>query len=143
VATIIEEAEAMSSGTIKNVLVLVISLGVLGAVGTLTVYRIKSGPKLPLPPQRSAQLFTNDERLGWWHLPNVQVYETTPSWTVTMTTDMRGCRITPTPRNPLGDIIILGCSYTFLQSASAMQQGGRSRQRSDPQGETDYPSDLD
>ncbi len=54
-----------------------------------------------------------DPRYGYSHVPNSSGVQKTAVYEVTYHIDGQGCRVTPDPADPKGEILCLGCSFTF------------------------------
>jgi hypothetical protein len=64
-------------------------------------------------PTRAIGLWRSDARLGFAHVPSVAKTHETPDFSVTYTTDEKGCRRTPEPARHQGDVLFIGDSFTF------------------------------
>jgi hypothetical protein len=58
-------------------------------------------------------LFTSHPRYGWWHLPGTVGTHEFVDYKVLCTTGEDRFRVTRTPQKPNGDVLCLGCSFTF------------------------------
>lgn len=65
------------------------------------------------PSERIGVLRNDDPRFGWSLLPSSQGWHVTKMFQVRYTIDAEGSRVTPDPATPRGEILTLGCSYTF------------------------------
>ena len=63
-------------------------------------------------------LFTSHPRYGWWHLPGATGTHQFVDFKVRYTTDEDRFRVTRTPEKPAGEVLALGCSFTFGHGVS-------------------------
>jgi len=90
---------------------LLILLPTLAAVGRDPFHALENLRLRLFPPKVGIWGF--DETFGFSHIPGSQGVHTTSAYEVTYTIDDKGFRVTPTPENPKGRIVCLGCSFTF------------------------------
>jgi hypothetical protein len=67
----------------------------------------------PRPPARAIGLWRSDGHLGFDHLASVTKTHHTSDFSVTYTTDEKGCRRTPEALGDGGDVLFIGDSFTF------------------------------
>lgn len=58
-------------------------------------------------------IWQDDTVLGWKHVPDAVGTQRKFEFSVTYTIDATGCRTTPSPAAPAGEVLILGGSYAF------------------------------
>jgi hypothetical protein len=62
---------------------------------------------------REIGLYASHPRYGWWHCPGVESRHKFVDFDVLYTTGADCFRVTRTPEKPAGEVLCLGCSYTF------------------------------
>ena len=58
-------------------------------------------------------IWRDHPRYGWENRPDAIGYHKTDDFEVTYTIDSSGNRLIPVPEDPAGEIVLLGCSFTF------------------------------
>lgn len=103
------ESIGLSIGS--TLLALLVAMSVL-TLAQIDPFRLFRDLRMRLFPP-SVGIWRYDPRLGYANRPGISGDHETPYFDVTYTIDDRGCRITPDPEHPIGEILFLGCSFTF------------------------------
>jgi hypothetical protein len=79
----------------------------------MTVWRAKQALAGQPVEGKEIGLYASHPRYGWWHLPAAAGRHEFVDYCALYTTGADRFRVTRTPPNPAGEVLCLGCSFTF------------------------------
>jgi len=79
----------------------------------MTMWRVRQALAGQALEGKEIGLFTSHPRYGWWHLGGAVGRHTFLDYSVLYTTGEDRFRVTRTAQNPAGEVLCLGCSFTF------------------------------
>jgi hypothetical protein len=84
----------------------------------MVVWRVRQALRGEPVEGKEIGLYTAHPRYGWWHLPETVGRHEYVDYDVRYTTDKESFRITRTPDKSIGEVLCLGCSFTFGHGVS-------------------------